>query len=455
MRLRPFGQAGPLACSLENFCKYYGKKGKAHAAERLALVRLRKIGGQPEFGALVERMRDQIIYESKTIDPLKVLSLRAKQFIAKTDKNKFNVKFSPGGLVDLEYSVQLLQVIHGSAIKSLRTPLIHNALKALAVANVLKQHQAESLIQAYNFFRNLINGLRMLRGPARDLILPAADSSELIHLARRIGYEYTDDLSPQKQLLYDFETWTAHIRLFVERYFGRDSLPNQEIGNIADIILSREISNEFKERVLKKIEFKEINRAFNNIKKLAGEGKQLEYFTRISVLAGDMLSRKPDPDMALNNCERFVQALKNPLEHYKLLLSQPRRLDILLTLFSVSHFLSNILIRYPGFFAWATQPENLQTIRDLSALKFELAIAARHAASHEQWLIHLRRFRKREILRIAIRDVCLEKPITETTFELSRVAEAIIDGTLSEIWAQQAKDKKNLPAYSASWPSAN
>jgi glutamate-ammonia-ligase adenylyltransferase len=350
-------------------------------------------------------------------------------------------------LVDLEYSVQLLQMRYGSTIKSLRTALTHDALKALAEAKVLNKQQAKKLIQAYYFFRNLINGLRMLRGSAQDLILPAADSSELVHLARRIGYEYTEDLSPQKQLVYDFEAWSAYIRLFVEQYFGRGFLPQQEVGNIADIVLSQEISNSLKKRILKKIGFKDLDRAFNNLKKLAGKGKTLEYFSRISVIAADMLSRKPDPDMAFNNWERFVDTLKNPLGHYKLLLSQPRRLDILLSLFSVSHFLSNILIHYPDFFVWATQPDNLHKVRDQRILKSELTKAAHRAVSHEEWLIHLRRFRKREILRIAIRDMYLKKPITEITLELSRVAEAIIDSVLSAIWAAQPKDKKKLARF--------
>jgi glutamate-ammonia-ligase adenylyltransferase len=255
-RLRPFGTSGPLACSLENLCKYYAMNGKAHAVERLALVRLRKIGGQRDHGELIEHIHDQIIYESNTVDPHDILELREKQYTAKTNKNIINVKFNPGGLVDLEYSVQFLQVRYRSTIKSLRTALTHGALKALAEAKVLNKQQAQKLIQAYYFFRKLINGLRMLMGSAQDLILSAADSSELVHLARRIGYEYIEDLSPQKQLVYDFETWSAYIRLFVEQYFGWGFLPQQEVGNIADIVLSQEISNSLKKRILKKSNLK-------------------------------------------------------------------------------------------------------------------------------------------------------------------------------------------------------
>jgi glutamate-ammonia-ligase adenylyltransferase len=434
-RLRPFGKAGSLACSLENFCRYYGPGGKAHAAERLALVRLRKIGGNAETGSMVERLRDEMIYESTTINPAEVFRLRQKQYALSPDKQRFNVKFGPGGLVDLEYTVQLLQVIHGNALPALRTPLLHNALRELARARVLHSDEADRLTRAYYFFRKVINGLRMLRGSAQDLLLPAGDSGELMHLARRIGYEYKEDLSPQQQLLYELETCTARTRLFVEQYFGRNYLPGKETGNIADLVLSRELSPGLRTRVLEKTGLKQTERAYTNLVKLAGTGRVLEGFTGIVVIAGDILSRKPDPDMALNNWERFVRALQNPLPHYRLLLSQPRRLDILLTIFSVSHFLSDTLIRHPDFFEDATHPDSLLAIREQGELTAELSEVSRTTPDGEKWQPALCRFRKKETLRIAIKDICLDKPLTEIVLELSRLAQAVIEAALSRIWA--------------------
>ena len=103
-------------------------------------------------------------------------------------RGRLNAKFSPGALVDLEYAVQILQVMHGAAEKRLRTPRIHEALEALASIGVLEQSEAAELVRAYHFFRHLINGLRMLRGSAQDLFLPGLDSDEYLHLARRMGY---------------------------------------------------------------------------------------------------------------------------------------------------------------------------------------------------------------------------------------------------------------------------
>ena len=68
LRLRPFGSAGPLACSLETFCSYYGPGGQAHSYERLALVRMRAIGGDEALGTRLERLRDEMIYSSQGID---------------------------------------------------------------------------------------------------------------------------------------------------------------------------------------------------------------------------------------------------------------------------------------------------------------------------------------------------------------------------------------------------
>ncbi len=434
-RLRPFGKSGSLACSLENFCRYYGPGGKAHDAERLALVRLRKIGGHAETGSLVERLRDEMIFESTTITPAEVFRLRQKQYSLTPDKERFNVKFGPGGLVDLEYTVQLLQVIHGNTLRALRTPLLHNALRELARAHVLQSEEADRLTHAYYFFRKVINGLRMLRGSAQDLVLPAGDSGELMHLARRVGYDYKDELSPQQQLLYDLETCTARTRLFVEQHFGRNYLPGKETGNIADLVLSREISPGLKNRVLQKAGFKQTDRAYTNLLKLAGSGGVLEGFTGIAVLAGDILSRKPDPDMALNNWERFVRALDNPLSHYRLLLSQPRRLDILLTVFSVSHFLSDTLIRHPNFFEWVTHPDNLLAVRKPAEFAEELSQVSRSSSDMEEWRLALCRFRKKETLRIAIKDICLDKPLTEIVLELSRLAGSVLEAALSRIWS--------------------
>ena len=130
-----------------------------------------------------------------------------------------------GALVDVEYTVQILQVVHGSDTPALRTPSVHAALDELCRLEVIDHADAQALTDSYDFLRRLINGLRMLRGSARDLLLPATESAEYAHLARRIGYGGRGGLGEAAQLRTDFEVHTAAVRSFVDRRFAHESVP--------------------------------------------------------------------------------------------------------------------------------------------------------------------------------------------------------------------------------------
>jgi glutamate-ammonia-ligase adenylyltransferase len=424
LRLRPYGSAGPLAFSLESFCRYYGHDGAALSYERLALVRMRAIAGDPDLGRRLERLRDEMVYFQVEINLDELRDLREKQFREKTEGGRLNAKFSPGGLADLEYSVQILQVRHGKDFPELRTPLIHEALKGLGDAGVLSPDEASRLTSSYGFLRRLINAMRMLRGSAKDLFFPAIGSDEFAHLARRMGYEAGEPLDPQDQLRIDFENHTARVRVFIERYFGRESLPGTGMGSVADLILSDRMPMADGYRILRNVGIKNAERAYVNLRGLAGDGIRRETFAKLALLAFDILSGKPDPDMALNNWERFIHSLGNPEFHYHLLLSQPMRLDLLLTIFSGSQFLSDTLVRNPGFLDWMVIPEVLHHMRERRDMEEELRKAADTCSTHAEWLNKLRRLRRREILRIGARDMYLRVSTRDVMTELSRLAEA-------------------------------
>ncbi len=451
LRLRPFGSAGPVACSLENYCRYYGPGGNAHSFEKLALVRMRWIGGSEDLGRQVERIRDELIYAGDSIDLAELKELRNKQLAEKMkdaeelvsgkkkakDGERLNAKFSAGGLVDLEYSVQILQIIYGKNDAQLRTPKIHQALEGLVRAGVMEGFEAERLVGSYHFLRHLINGLRMLRGNAKDLFLPPLDSIEYVHLARRMGYRGEEDLSPAEQLHIEFETRTAVVRTFVESQLGKDAIPGPTVGNAADIVLGGIVSDEVKDHVFSQAGFKHIDRSFGNLKAIAGRGARQELFAKLSILAWDILQRCPDPDMALNNWDRFVSGIEEPAAHFKQLLHQPRRLDLLLNIFSASQFLSDILILNPKFFMWVTSPEAVHTTGSRKGFLDELMRLQRESGGKQEWLNHIRRFRKREILRIGTRDICLKIDTPVITAELSALAAAVSEAALEYIFTEK------------------
>jgi glutamate-ammonia-ligase adenylyltransferase len=452
LRLRPYGAAGPLACSLESFCTYYARGGPSHSYERLALVRLRAVGGDRDFGGQIERLRDEMVYTAESIDLKELRELRVRQVQEKTappppsDPRErpaprgpgegLNAKFSPGALVDLEYAVQILQVMHGATERRLRTPRIHEALQTLASIGVVEESEARELVAAYRFFRRLINGLRMLRGSAKDLVLPGLESHEYVHLARRMGYAAETESTPGQKLHLDFETHTAAVRAFVQRHFGRDSLPGAPVVTVADLVLSDEVPEELAHRALSERGFADPARALLNLRRIGGEDRTL--FARLAIIACDVLSRRPDPDMALNNWERFLQALPDPAAHLRQILSQPMRLEILLSIFSASQFFADTLVRDPDFLDAIGRSDVIHARRDCANVAEELRERSRETPSMDGWRDALRRFRRREILRIGARDICLGVPTPRIMEEISDLADGVITAALERRQADGA-----------------
>jgi glutamate-ammonia-ligase adenylyltransferase len=187
-RLRPYGRAGDLAVSLESFTTYFAPDGQAWPFERQALVKLRPIAGDQAIGQQIVTARDALLYRGKPFDPQAMRGMRERQVQQLVTSATVNAKFSPGGLVDVEYMIQGLQMTHGRAIPQLKTTNTWEALAALREAAVLPPPDVEVLRNAYRFWRLLIDALRMVRGDARDLTVPGAETEDFRFLSRRLGY---------------------------------------------------------------------------------------------------------------------------------------------------------------------------------------------------------------------------------------------------------------------------
>ncbi|MFW6247671.1 MAG: glutamate-ammonia-ligase adenylyltransferase [bacterium] len=439
LRLRPYGKAGPLAVSLESFNRYYGRDGDAHSYEKLALTRLRAIAGSRRFGRQIEELRDDLIYAADSIDLIELRNLRERQFKEKREPGRHNAKFSPGALVDLEYGLQILLVQHGRTNPRLRTPSLHAGLEELSRSGVMDADEAARLVRSYRFLRNLINGLRMLRGNAKDLFLPDVESLEYAHLARRSGYRRQGNLSAAEQLHVEFEARTAAVRAFLERHLGRGSIPGPRPGNAADLVLAPALPDEVARGILEDAGIEDTKRAWRNVVALAASGGAKEVFSELVILAWQALRTSVDPDMALNTWERYVDHLAGSAseareEHFRRLLRQPRMLDLMLQVFASSSFLSETLIRNPGFLEWALDHRIVLKERTDNEMLGDLVADGVAEATTEERRALIRRRRKREILRIGTRDICLKIPLPEVTAELSALARAILSADLDAIW---------------------
>jgi glutamate-ammonia-ligase adenylyltransferase len=186
LRLRPYGRAGALATSWEGFTSYYRAGGGAAQFERLALVRLRPVAGDAGLGARVAAARDAFVYSGQPLDLDNVRHLRHRQATELVPRGEVNAKYSAGGLVDLEYFVQAWQITAGATDARVRVPNTRAAIDRLAAGGYLDPRLAATLTDTYDFLRQLIDALRVVRGHARDLSIPAETTREFAYLARRL-----------------------------------------------------------------------------------------------------------------------------------------------------------------------------------------------------------------------------------------------------------------------------
>ncbi|MBC7236238.1 MAG: hypothetical protein H5T69_10370 [Chloroflexi bacterium] len=210
LRLRPYGQAGSLAVPLEALRRYFGPDGPAWAYERQALVKLRPIAGDLHLGAEVQAIRDEIVYGPEAVDVAAMRAMRERQLRHLVAGGTINAKFSAGGLVDVEYLVQGLQMLYGKRYPALRCTNTREAIERLGEVGVLTLEETARLRQAHIFMRQLIDALRMVRGNARDLAVPLdgpGGSEEFAFLARRLGYGQN-----MGKLREDIEHYMADVR---------------------------------------------------------------------------------------------------------------------------------------------------------------------------------------------------------------------------------------------------
>lgn len=219
LRLRPYGNAGTWSTPYEQFVKYYSPSGDAAPFERQALIKLRWVAGNESLGHGVETQRDAFTYSGAPWDWADAMQLRRRQMLELVKPGQTNIKYSAGGIVDIEYAVQYLQLLNGAQHPEIRLPGTLDALLGLRRLQIIREPDYATLHDAYLFLRNLIDGLRIVRGDATDLVLPEETSEEFKALARRLGYRESDRMKDAAALATDIRQWMKRVHdYFVLRF---------------------------------------------------------------------------------------------------------------------------------------------------------------------------------------------------------------------------------------------
>jgi len=208
-KLRPTGKHGALAVSLEGFAKYF-LEGHARLWERQALCRSRMIYGSPAAGEPLSQAIRQILSEPPWQDEF-AREIRRMRYQLQENASPLNLKRSAGGIVDVEFIVQMLQLRHGSASPNVRLPGTLDAIEALRAAGYLSAEDAVALTESYLLLRRVEARLRLMNTTARH-DLPA-DPLELAKLAFLLAAPSGDALVAECQ------TAMSRNRTIFERIF--------------------------------------------------------------------------------------------------------------------------------------------------------------------------------------------------------------------------------------------
>ncbi len=443
-RLRPHGEAGPPAVHINNFVDYYRSGGAAHSVERLALSRMRPIAGDHVTAEEIMKLRDTFIYFSSSIDPKEIIRVRQRQVDKRLKPGQRNAKIGAGALLDLEIHVQLLQVKYGKDIPELREPGMYNVLQQLDRIKDIAKEDIRQIQEAHDFFRTLINALRLRRGNARDVSLPPDDDWELTHLARRMGYKRSD-LSTREQLLIDFDTHSAHVFRFIKTYTGKEAVRIRDMSPAALVYVDE---GDYEQIPLLRV-FQERKAALRAIKNSTKDGALQHEFARILLLSWQRIKRSGAADAIIVLFSRLSDSfsVEKLRTFYQSLLLQPGRLFILLEIFSGSRYLSEELLKKPEYIEDICKEEAAQKEKHLDEYSEELAQQCEHVKTHGEFLNVLREYKKQETLKIITQDICLAFPIEMIFHQISDLAVAIVQRAFTQICETQERSGKGIAVF--------
>ena len=430
LRLRPYGNAGPIGCSLRQFLNYY--ETWSEPWERQALIKARTIAGPPDLRERVDRFISEFTF-SRPLDAVSVSSLlavkeRSEDFRGRSGAMDRQVKHGWGGIRDIEFTVQMLQLMAGASHPEARAPATLDALEGLERCGVLSPQERSALAAAYVFLRQVEHRLQL----AEELplqTLPEDPEGQRI-VALRVGYRDEPGRSAREQFLEEYAHWTKtvreiHRRVFSEFESGGAGLPRELVSVLEDGPAGQDF--------LRGMGFRQPERAQAALRRIAGTGAgggvssepQRRFLQMLPELL-ESLSSSADPDAALANLERMAEATGSPLGFFRSIGASRRTLDVFVRLSASSEFLTQTLQRHPEYIDMLASPGTLAAPRPLSDMEAELLRRVGAESTEEGRLNALRRFRLREFLRIGVRDVSGIARVTSTTREISLLAEACI-----------------------------
>jgi glutamate-ammonia-ligase adenylyltransferase len=442
MRLRPFGASGPLAMHFEAMEDYYVSHGRDW--ERYALIKARPCAGDESAGRELLASLQAFVYrrylDFGALEALR--DMKARIFAERHDPD--DLKLGPGGIRDVEFTVQVQQLVWGGRQRELQESRLLKVLPVLTDLGRLEREAAQHLDEGYRFLRNAEHSLQA-EGDQQTQTLPAQTLSRL-RLARSLGFtDYPSFLTVldrhrgRIEAVFDAligEPDQAHsdgLRLWLEPHdsaalaaFGFEDAP-AAAAQLDALITARDRSH------------------------VSGVGR--ERLDRLMPRLLEALRQLDRPGLALTRVVPVLKAVMRRSAYLALLHENPATLAHFLSLASSSRWLAEALARHPVFFDALLDQRHLGALPERGVLARELheQITLAEPAGQERVLDALREYKEHHVFNVALAEVRGTLPLMKASDYLTFLAEAVLEEALDLAWRENAE---RFPEFAVPRPFA-
>jgi len=444
LRLRPLGANGPLVQSVSSAMLYYESWGQCW--ERAALIKARPVAGDLELGTSFLKEIEPFIYrrylDYTTVDELRHMKARIENELLMGDEKARNLKLGYGGIREIEFFTQALQLVNGGYEPKLRGPSTLPALVALARHDFISAEERDKLTEAYRFLRQSEHKVQIVQ-EAHAHSIPEGKDEEQAY-ARRLGYQRKGKQSERELFWRDHRHYTNNVRSIFDRLFY-GAQKEIENGGAAGSIWNDLDNQELITRELAEAGFAIPERAYENLLAVRdGEvfsppsPKRLKVLRTLGPALIAEITKSGAPDQALFNLAQFSHRIGGRTGFLTLLAENPRTMRLLITLFTDSQFLTDLFLQRPELIDTLIRVDLTRVEKSKTEMLRELRTALGACDNDlEAKLNAIRRYKTEEFIRIGLHDLGGSIELVPALQQLSDLAEACLqaalDLTLAEI----------------------
>ncbi len=431
MRLRPHGDQGPLVIGFRDAYNYYDMLGRTW--ERQVFVKARAIAGDIELGsALVEQLQPWVYRRylmRADITGIVALKRRIEQRSRRAGEDARNVKEGHGGIRDIEYVIQFLQLLNGGEEPSVRCTRTLEAIRRLHSAQCLTAEEQTALEENYQFLRRVEHFLQIMVD--RQTHCLPSHPIEFRRLALRMGYRDQPDSTAESTLRSELHRRTEVNRQILDHLLHNAFEVESQGSAESDLILDPQPAEDVIHAALQPYGFADCMGAYRNLLQLSVESIPFLSTRRCRhFLAGIVpklltaIAQTPNPDATLISLANVSDSLGGKAVLWELFSANPPSMQLCVQLCACSPYLASILTSNPGMIDELLDSLMLDALPDRETMAKNLDELCRNARDIAP-ILHS--FKNSMHLRVGVRDILGKDSIAETHAALSDIAEVCME----------------------------